>query len=101
GAGADDVARERMRAASRRVDLAPSSYDDRYAAAASDPQTILPGARAVVCIAVPYATRAAGERRGHGRVSAYAWLNDYHNRMQTLLRAIAARIDALAGASVT
>jgi len=101
GAGADDVARERMRAAFRRGDFATWSYDDRYAAAASDPQTILPGARAVVCIAVPYATRAAGERRGHGRVSAYAWSHDYHHRMQTLLRAIAARIDALAGASVT
>jgi epoxyqueuosine reductase len=34
-------------------------------------------------------------------VSAYAWSRDYHQRMQPLLRAIAARIDALAGQPAT
>ena len=56
GAAADDDARERMRTAFRRGDFATWSYDDRYAAAASDPRTILPGAKSVVCIAMPYAT---------------------------------------------
>lgn len=90
-----------MRAAFARGDHATWSYDDGYAAAASDPQTVLPGARAVVCIAVPYATPAPPERRGRGRVSAYAWSNDYHKTMRRMLLEIAQRIDALAGAPVT
>jgi epoxyqueuosine reductase len=101
GADADPATRARMRGAFERGDLATWSYDDAYAGAASDPATLLPGARSVVCIAVPYATAAPAERRGRGRVSAYAWSRDYHRRMQTLLRALAARIDALAGAAVT
>ena len=40
--------------------LATWSYDDAYAAAASDPTTLLPGARSVVCVAV--AVRDAGAR---------------------------------------
>jgi epoxyqueuosine reductase len=100
-AGPDPATRARLRAAVARGDLTTWPYDHGYAGAASDPATILSGARSVVCIAVPYATPLPGERRGRGRVSAYAWSSDYHRRMQTLLRAIAARIDALAGAAVT
>jgi epoxyqueuosine reductase len=92
---------ERMQAALARGDLATWPYDEAYARAASDPQTLLPGARSVVCIAVAYATPLPRERHGRGRVSAYAWSRDYHRRMQTLLREIAARIDALAGEPVT
>jgi len=98
---ADAPTRARMRAALARGDLATWSYDDAYASAASDPQTLLPGARSVVCIAVAYATPVPRERRGRGRVSAYAWSRDYHRRMQALLRRIAARIDELAGEQVT
>lgn len=100
-AGADAATRARIAAALARRDLATWSYGEDYAAAAADPATLLPGARSVVCIAVPYATPAPRERRGRGRVSAYAWSSDYHRRMQGLLREIAARIDALAGAPVT
>lgn len=96
GAGADPETRLRMRDAVARGDVATWSYDDAYAGAASDPATLLPGARSVVCIAVPYATPVPRERRGRGRVSAYAWSADYHRRMQSLLRDIAARIDELA-----
>jgi epoxyqueuosine reductase len=100
-ATADERTRARMRAAFARGDLATWSYDDAYAAAASTPATLLPGARSVVCVAVPYATATPAQRRGHGRVSAYAWSNDYHRRMQRLLGELAARIDALAGAPAT
>jgi epoxyqueuosine reductase len=100
-ADADPATRARMRDAFDRGDLATWSYDDAYAQAASDPATLLPGARSVVCIAVPYATAAPAERRGRGRVSAYAWSRDYHRKMQVLLRMLAARIDELAGAAVT
>lgn len=94
----DAATRARMREAFARSDFATWPYDDAYAAAASDPATLLPGARSVVCIAVPYATDVPAERHGRGRVSSYAWSRDYHRRMQELLRALAARIDALASA---
>jgi epoxyqueuosine reductase len=100
-AGPDPATRVRFGAAVARGDLATWPYDDAYAEAASDPTTLLAGARSVVCVAVAYATPVPRERRGHGRVSAYAWSRDYHRCMQTLLREIAARIDALAGAPVT
>jgi epoxyqueuosine reductase len=100
-AAADAPTRERMRAAIARGDLATWSYDDGYAAAASAPDALLPGARSVICIAVAYATPPPRERAGRGRVSAYAWSADYHRRMRALLAAIAARVDALAGAPCT
>jgi epoxyqueuosine reductase len=92
----DTAARARMRASLARGDLATWSYDAAYADAATDPATLLPGARSIVCIAIPYATPVPRERRNHGRVSAYAWSRDYHRRMQSTLRDIAAAIDALA-----
>ncbi|BDE06246.1 4Fe-4S ferredoxin [Vulcanimicrobium alpinum] len=97
----DALTRERMRAAFARGDLATWPYGEAYAAAASDPATLLPGARSVVCIAIPYATPVPRERRGYGRVSAYAWSADYHRAMRAQLAAIAAEIDALAGGAVT
>ena len=100
-AHADVPTRVRIRTALERGDLATWSYDEGYADAASDPQTLLPGARSVVCIAIAYATPLPRERRGRGRVSAYAWSRDYHRRMQALLRRIAARIDGLAGEPLT
>jgi epoxyqueuosine reductase len=100
-AHADEATRARIEAAVTRGDLTTWSYDAAYAASASDPATLLPGARSVVCIAVAYATPVPREERGRGRVSAYAWSEDYHRRMRTLLAAIAARIDALAGAPAT
>jgi epoxyqueuosine reductase len=100
-ADADPLTRERMRASFARGDHATWPFGDAYAEAASDPRTVLPGARSVVCIAVPYATPPPAERRGRGRVSAYAWSSDYHRRVKSMLREIAARIDALAGEPVT
>ncbi len=97
----DRDAHERMAAAIARGDVATWSYDEGYAARASDPSALLAGARSVVCVAIPYATPVPAERHRYGRVSAYAWSSDYHRRMQTLLRAIAERIDTLAGAPVT
>jgi len=101
GADADSRTLARMRAALGRGDLATWSYDEAYAQAASDPRALLPGARSVVCVAVPYATAPPPERRGRGRVSAYAWSADYHRTMYALLARIAREIDALAGKSAT
>ena len=93
---------ERLAASFARGDLQTWGYDAAYAARASDPATILPGARSVVCVAVSYATPAPRYRAPlHGRVSNYAWSADYHVAMRASLERIAAAIDALAGEPVT
>jgi len=89
--------RERLRAAFARGDLATWGYDEERAHAAADPQTILAGARSVVCVAVAYATPPPRGRRGRGRVSNYAWSADYHRPLRKLLLAVARTIDEIAG----
>jgi len=84
-----------------RGDLATWPFDAAYAEQASDPRTLLPHARSVICVAVAYATPAPVAQRGRGRVSNYAWSRDYHRRVRAILAAIAAEIDRLAGAAVT
>ncbi len=55
-----------------------------------------------MCLALPYETRApAGRAPLTGRVSLYAWADDYHDRLRALGRAVADALDALAGAPVT
>ncbi len=97
----NEQTRERLRNAFARGDLATWGYDDRYARAAADPRSLLAQARSILCIAVPYATPAPRSERSRGRVSNYAWSSDYHERVRALLRDVAARIDAEAGAPVT
>lgn len=96
-AAPDAQSRERMTASFERGDFATWRYDRAYAETANDPSAILPGARSVICIAVPYA--ASAPRRGplHGRVSSYAWSSDYHRRMRGLLGEVAAAIDEAVG----
>jgi len=100
-ANALEATRAALAASFERGDLATWRYDRAYAAKASDPNTLLPGARSVICIAVAYARPAGRRRPGSGRVSNYAWSGDYHRTMGDLLRRAGAAIDALAGASVT
>jgi epoxyqueuosine reductase len=97
----DTLSRERMQDAFARGDFATWSYDAEYAAAAADPQHILAGARTVICLAVPYATPEQRRSPLRGRVSNYAWSDDYHRRMRALLGELAALIDEAAGESVT
>lgn len=92
-----EQARARLAASFARGDLAAWPYDGAYATDAADPQTLLAGARSVVCIAVAYATPGVPERRGHARVSNYAWSEDYHRRMRAMLGDLAAAIEALGG----
>jgi len=98
---ADDRTRAAMRASFSRGDLATWPYNDEYAAKAASPERILPGARSVICIAVPYRTEAPPAGPLQGRVSNYAWSPDYHHRMKALLREVAQRIDEAAGEPVT
>jgi epoxyqueuosine reductase len=91
-----------MRVAFAGGDFETWRYDESYAAAASDPATLLPGARSVVCVAVPFAHAEPAERAPlSGRVSNYAWAADYHPRMREILERIAAALDDAAGAPVT
>jgi epoxyqueuosine reductase len=99
---ADEASRQRMDAAFRRGDFATWGYGTAYARRASDPGELLRDARSVVCVAMPYAVpepRTSGPLCG--RVSNYAWSADYHERLRSLLRAVADTIDNAAGASVT
>jgi epoxyqueuosine reductase len=96
-ADALDATRARLAASFDRGDLATWPYDAGYAAAASDPHTLLPGARSVVCLAVAYAVPAAAPERGRGRVSNYAWSDDYHRRVGAVARAVAGAIEDLGG----
>ena len=91
--------RERFAAAVGRGDLQTWPYDERYAARAADPRTLLDQARSVVCVAVAYATPAQQPARGRGRVSNYAWSDDYHRRMRALLDALAGELQSLGAAT--
>jgi len=59
------------------------------------PQRILPGARSVIALGLPYRAPAleSGDERLRGRVSRYAWGRDYHKvteeRVKRLLRNLA------------
>jgi epoxyqueuosine reductase len=86
---------ERMTASFDRGDLQTWPYDERYAAKAADPRTLLEAARSVVCVAVAYATPNETPQRGRGRVSNYAWSDDYHRRMRQLLAALAGELQDL------
>lgn len=100
-ANPDAGTRERMREAFARGDFATWGYAEGYARAAADPEHILAGARSVICIALPYATPPPQRGALQGRVSNYAWSQDYHRRLRALLADLAAIVDEAAGAAVT
>ncbi len=66
----------------------------------SDPRALLPGARSVVALGVFYLTDAPRDLSApgepHGRVSAYAWGDDYHEVIRRQLDALAAFVRELA-----
>jgi epoxyqueuosine reductase len=90
--------RARLEAAYARGDVATWRYADERAATSTDPGTLLPGARSVICLALAYATPPPARRaRLTGRVSNYAWAGDYHARLRALAGAVAAELDRIAG----
>jgi len=90
-----------MRASFARGDLATWHYDGAYADRASDPGALLDGACSVVCLAFAYATPPPKPAVLRGRVSNYAWSNDYHRRVRNALDGVARALDAAAGERVT
>ncbi|MDQ6825974.1 MAG: tRNA epoxyqueuosine(34) reductase QueG [Candidatus Eremiobacteraeota bacterium] len=97
----DKITEARMRAAFERGDLSTWGYGDAYACGSSNPSTLLPNAKTVLCVAVPYATETPQSGRLEGRVSNYAWGSDYHHKIRAMLSEIARTIDEAAGEAVT
>jgi epoxyqueuosine reductase len=63
---------------------------------------LLPGARSVVCVAIPFAhAPLPGRTPLVGRISNYAWADDYHRHVRAVLERVAAALDSAAGAPVT
>ncbi len=67
-----------------------------------DPSLILPGARAVICVAVNYypgPPPPPPDDLPRGRISAYAWGTDYHDWMLPRLEELAVFVHAETGAA--
>ncbi|HVF41531.1 MAG TPA: tRNA epoxyqueuosine(34) reductase QueG [Pyrinomonadaceae bacterium] len=63
----------------------------------TDPRELLPGARSVVVVALNYFTpheHAGGQ--GTGKISRYAWGDDYHDVLGERLRSLLEQVDELA-----
>ncbi len=68
-----------------------SPWLERGRAKRADPQAVLPGARSVVVLAMNYwqgERTPAQARREAGRIARYAWGEDYHDLIETRLRAL-------------
>jgi epoxyqueuosine reductase len=75
--------------------------DTRALERRADPRLVLPEAKTVVALALPYDNpESAGEPVGpgpHGRVAAYAWGPDYHEVIPPRLEAALAALEKLLG----
>ena len=64
-----------------------------------DPRELMPGARAVVSVALNYYTPSpvppATRRGGRGKISRYAWGRNYHRVMEKRLRKLARALGRL------
>jgi epoxyqueuosine reductase len=66
---------------------------ERNAARRMDPDAVLPGAKTIVSLATNYYTPHVHEaRQGTGKISRYAWGDDYHERMERSLKELLKRI---------
>jgi epoxyqueuosine reductase len=68
---------------------------DRRAEMRRDVRKLLPSAKTVVCVGKLYQSAAAPAPEGHGIVSRYASGGDYHQRMNTGLEQMAARLQEI------
>jgi len=63
----------------------------------TDPRELLPGARTVVAVALNYFTPHEHEREeGKGKISRYAWGDDYHDVLGEKLKALLAHVKEVA-----
>jgi epoxyqueuosine reductase len=72
------------------------SYLSRGLRQRLDPSLLLPGVRSVIALAVAYGHPEPNPSRpGHGRISRYAWGDDYHDLLLPRVRALEAQLQAL------
>jgi len=66
------------------------------------PRRLVPYAQSLITLAVDYATAAAPFEHEHrfGRVARYAWGLDYHDVVKPRLKALAGRIEKIAGREI-
>ncbi len=81
----------------RRGNHASMAWMERGVERRTDPRELLPGARTVVAVALNYYTPHAhtGEP-GTGKISRYAWGDDYHDVLGEKLKALLASVKELA-----
>jgi len=61
----------------------------------SDPRVVVPGAKAVIVLAMNY--KVAGTRTERGRIARYAWGKDYHDVIEPKLRALCEQLGLMGG----
>ena len=101
--GADEFARDRDAALARikagQMDGLPWYTESRVRRGA-DPQTLLPGARSIICLGLSYLDAEDGGRPapGGGKVARYARVKDYHRamkrRMKPFVRGLEERLES-------
>jgi epoxyqueuosine reductase len=86
-----DAERARLEEWLRRSHHAEMSWMERDVARRTDPRELLPGARSVVAVALNYFTphKHTGAH-GTGKISRYAWGDDYHDVLGEKLKALLA-----------
>lgn len=66
-----------------------------------NPEEILPGIRSILSLAYPYPSPIPEAQPGLdsllGRVAAYAWVTDYHDRLKPLLELLITRVNKIVG----
>src|SRR5215208_2889122 len=75
---------------------ASMGWMERDVARRTDPRELLPGARTVVAVALNYYTP---HEPGRGKISRYAWGDDYHDVLGEKLKALLAAVKEFAPAA--
>lgn len=68
------------------------SYLSRNIDKRMDPRLLVPGARSIVTLLVPYKQRIEEATRRNGRVASFAWLEDYHITLKKRLYSLLNRL---------
>jgi epoxyqueuosine reductase len=66
----------------------------------TDPREVLPGCRAIICLALNYFPGRSPFSEGHGggyRIARYAWNEDYHDLIEKRLKEFDQRLQVLGG----
>lgn len=91
-----DAEKQRLEEWLRRGYQAGMAWMERDVERRTNPAQLLPGARSIVVVGLNYYTpHEHGEDASIGKISRYAWGDDYHDVLTEKLRALLARVQAL------